>query len=265
MNCTNAAGLRPKGWQEFLFAAAATMPGPAARKVEVRKLIAARDLLTACEVVKERMGEQPFQQFIHNEFLAPQFQPAQIHDSIINLDSRLYATPNFDKIFDTRINHAQANSVLIKNYYDDDIGAITKGVRRVVLKVHGTIDLPQRMIFTRSDYARARNHHRGFYAILEALVLTHTFVFVGCGLNDPDIRLLLEDYAFRFTGAAPHYFVIAKDVLPKAVSSTLERSLNVKFLLYDSSGGHVQLRQAIDECVSKVNAARIGLQTTGQW
>ena len=46
------------------------------------------------------------------------------------------------------------------------------------------------MVFTRNEYADARNKYRDFYSIIEALAITHTFLFLGCGLNDPDTRLM---------------------------------------------------------------------------
>ena len=109
------------------------------------------------------MGDAEFHNFLRQEFLAPQFQAAPIHDTIIALDSRIVVTPNFDKIFDTRINTVQNNSVAIKCYYDTDLAQAIRGQGRLVIKLHGSIDTPARTIFTRQEYAAARQEHSSFY------------------------------------------------------------------------------------------------------
>ena len=60
--------------------------------------------------------------------------------------------------------------------------------------------------------------------LLDSLALTHTYVFIGCGLNDLDIRLTLENYNFRFPGCQDvgrHYFVATNT----AMNPDLEQNL----------------------------------------
>lgn len=261
MQCVNQAGLSPKGWGALLDAALVTLAIAEARKREIRRLIKSSDYLTACEVIRETMGDQPFHTFLTQELLTPNFQPAPIHDTLIQLGSRIYATPNFDKIFENR---AGANAAFrVKCYYDTDVVAALKGADPTILKLHGTIDAPDKVIFTRADYTKARNDFWGFYAILEALSITHTFMFVGCGLSDPDIRLLLEDHAFIHKWAAPHYFVVSKQSIAAAIVPAVERNLNIKIIEY--SGGHTQLKPELDELRSRVATERAGMQVDGSW
>lgn len=265
MNCVNAAGVRPKSWTEFLEAATTQLHGPAARKSEIRKLISSHEYLTACEIIRDQMTPAAFGQFVKDEYLTPAYQPAQIHDAIISLDSRLVATPNFDKVFEVRMNALLGSSVLVKNYYDADIGVVARGLTRVVIKAHGTVDEPPKMVFTRSDYVKARNAHAHFYALLEGLILTHTFLFLGCGLDDPDIKLILEDYSFQYSGAAPHYFVIPEGRIAKAVLPAIGRNLNVRFLQYDSAGHHAELLTSIQQLAVLVEQERANIRLTGHW
>jgi hypothetical protein len=178
---------------------------------------------------------------------------------------QITATPNFDKIYDSRINALQNSSVAIKQYYDDDLADIIRTPARFIIKVHGTIDKPNEMIFTRSEYAQARNRHRSFYAVLEALMITHTFLFIGCGIEDPDVRLILEDHAFRYGYARPHYFVLPKGHVHQQFRSIIQNSLNIKVLEYDKTGEHKLLKESIDELVTRVNAARVQMGPTLSW
>ena len=235
-------------------------------KTGIRKAIRSTEYLLACQMVKEQMGDPEFRDFLREQFLIPQFQAAPIHDSIINLDSRIVATPNFDKIFDTRINTLQNNSVAIKCFYDDDLAQTIRSKGRLVIKIHGTIDTATRTIFTRQEYAQARQMHASFYAILEALILTHTFLFLGCGLSDPDVQLLLEDYSNRFRHTAPHFFVLPRDYYShKSILSSVASSLNIRALTYDPANNHEALRPAIDDLRQLVDLERQALQTSADW
>ena len=137
-NAANAAGVRPKDWIEFLEEGASRI-NP---NKHVAKLIKNGDYLTACEIIKSRLGKDDFTTFVINEFSTPQFLPAKIHTDIFELDSRIVATPNFDKIYETQANHLAHGTIKVKRYSDDDIADAVRRFERMILKVHGCIDDP---------------------------------------------------------------------------------------------------------------------------
>ena len=49
------------------------------------------------------------------------------------------------------------------------------------------------MIFTHKQYSNARCNYSSFYKLIDSLILTHTFIFLGCAIDDPDIELTLEN------------------------------------------------------------------------
>src|SRR5204862_5327852 len=64
--CVNADGRHPKTWREFLTFAEAQGPQP-----YVRRLIKKEDYLTACELIKRKLGNDAFNGLVINEFLTP--------------------------------------------------------------------------------------------------------------------------------------------------------------------------------------------------
>lgn len=259
-NSVSPSGTRPKTWLEFLN----VMISLVNQNGHIRSLIKKEDYLTACEVLKRSLGRDTFHQCLRDEFLTPGYKHAPIHEKIFALDSRIVATPNFDKIYETYANHAAGGSIIVKHHYDPDIAEAIRGTDRVILKVHGTIDSPDRMIFTRREYAEARQRYRGFYSLLEALVLTHTVLFLGCGVNDPDTRLLLEDNFFRHPSSQPHVFVLPKG-LHCSLQSVLQESMNLKILEYSPVNNHIDLHESIVQLVSLVENERDMLRTNGNW
>ena len=261
-NSTNAAGRSPKPWEQFLIDLSNDIP----QRRHINPLIKKEhDYLTACELLRNLKGRDTFNQCLKDEFLTPAYNHAPIHELIFKLDSRIVATPNFDKIYETYANHEAGGSITIKHHYDPDIVQAIRSSERIILKVHGTIDSPDQMIFTRKEYAEAREKYRGFYSLLEALALTHTFLFLGCGLHDPDIRLLLEDTFFRHPSSPAHIFLLPSRQIHDSVINVLQESMNLQILKYSYANNHKELHEAIGQLLTLVEAERESLKQTMNW
>lgn len=262
-NSTNYENKHPKTWKELLLAGVAEIPKQS--QSCIKKHIAASNYLMACELLKKFMGRETFIDFLRNEYTTPRFNPADIHKKIFELDSRIIATPNFDNIYDVYVQHETAGTTNIKRYYDEDVADIIRKNDRLILKIHGDIQTPDKLIFSKIDYAHARNTYAHFYKILEALMLTHTFIFLGAGLNDPDISLLLEDYNFRYSFTRKHYFIIPKKTLTPKEQEIYTEFLGLQFLEYDPRLDHRELLDSISELVSKVEEERKNIAGTNNW
>ncbi len=264
MNSQNAKGERPKDWKQYLFHLASKI-NDLTQRAEVEDCINEGELLTACELARDYLKQDVFKTVLLSEFSDKAFKPSRIHDDLTEVDSRFVLTTNFDKLYENRANEIQHNTVLVKNYYDDDVADVFRRSQRVVLKIHGTIDSPDKTIFTRSQYAQARKRYTYFYQLLRSLFITHTFVFLGASLRDPDIQMLLEDHAYRFAGARPHFIVMPKHSARPGVISVMEKSMNLRSLLYDPTNSHQELADSVKELVVLVNDARDELTRTLDW
>jgi hypothetical protein len=263
-NAQNAQGVHPRGWSDFLRHLASLAPN-AAQKVEVAQCIDDADLLTACELARNYLSPSVFKTEMLQEFSGNAYQPAKIHDDLSLVDSRLVMTTNFDKLYENRANQLQHNTIIVKNYYDKDVADVFRRQDRVVLKVHGTIDSPDATIFTRSQYALARRDHGHFYRLLRGVFVTHTFVFLGASMRDPDMQLLLEDHAYRFEGSRPHFMVMPHNSARSGTLRVLEQTMNLQALLYDPANDHHELADSVAALVPKVEAAREKIAETAGW
>jgi len=260
-NSANVSGNRPKDWKEFLLAASENILG----KSEIRRQISSGDFLTACELIKKELGRDDFNTLVRKEFLTPQFQPADIHKHIYNLDSRIIITPNFDKIYDTYANTTSHGNIIVKKFNDNDIADCIRRTEHLIIKIHGSVESPDNLIFTRKDYSESRTKYRDFYHLIDALSITHTFIFIGCGTNDPDIRLLLEDYSFKFSQNKKHYIVMSRNAVNAKVREIISETMSLKALLYDPANHHEKLTEDLEQLVQEVEIKRSELASTMDW
>jgi hypothetical protein len=268
MNSVGADGVtRPPSWPSFLAKATEQLAAPYQKKVvrEIKKLIAKSDLLTAAEVIRNEMKGEAFINLTKDAFHKPDFQAAPIHDHLFALDLRISISPNFDNIYETAVGKRGAGAITVKKYFDDDIADSLRRHERVLIKSHGSISNANRLIFTRTDYAKARNEHSQFYELLDALLRTHSFIFVGCGIDDPDIRSLLENYRYRHPYGQSHFFVSATQNFCSQIKDVLSESLKIRIIEYPASKDHGNLTIWLKELVEVVNLERIEIAKTQAW
>ncbi|MBF4281168.1 SIR2 family protein, partial [Vibrio anguillarum] len=124
---------------------------------------------------------------------------------------------------------------------------------------------PNNLIFTRAEYAEARTKYATFYEVLDALALTHTFVFLGCGVNDPDIKLLLEDTLFKHSSSRCHVMLLPKKALHNSVISVIQDTMNLNIIQYSDKDNHKELLESISNLVQLVEAEREELKINMNW
>lgn len=254
--------IRPPTWEEFLKFALDKCGNP---KRHILKLLRQNEYLTACEIIKHKLMPEEWNELIHTLFVEPRFKPADIHRDIFQLDSRIVLTQNVDKIYDAFASSESSGTVYIKDYSNADVSLVVRGDKRCVLKAHGTVDTPQGMIFTREEYKRARFEFGSFYDVLDALAVTHTVLFIGCGVSDPDVQIMLERYAYGFPGSRPHYMVSPKKSFHEDVEQSMTRNMNLRFLSYRAQDHHLELRESLHELVRLVEEKREALSATRNW
>lgn len=84
-------------------------------------------------------------------------------------------------------------------------------------------------------------------------------------MRDPDIQLLLENYAYRFGGARPHYMIMSKDSVSSAVLDIMETSMNLHAVLYDPANHHQELADSIKDLRALVEAERLEIAKRMDW
>lgn len=254
-------GARPPTWREFLEGALDLQAAPRPR--HITSAIRNGDYLSACEWIRTRMDEA-WNPFLTAKFLTPAYKPNKVHELIFALDSANYITPNFDKIFDNYVTERTDGTTIVKTYYDDDVQQLVRTGSRVILKVHGTIDSPDRMIFGRAKYAEARVKYAAFYHLIDALLLTNTFLILGCGLDDPDFQLLFENFSYRFSTAQPHYMTFA-DPVHDDLETLVRDTRNLKLLRYSRHHEHKELEQSLELLVKQVDEERQTIAANLSW
>lgn len=259
----NASGERPPLWRSFLDQALTRCGPPHA---EIKRLLRGGDYLTACQLIKSKLGDHDWHDLLEEVFAKPNYQGSEIHEHIFSLDLPIIATTNIDQIYDRYLSSKYGGVVVSKAYHDDAVGRYIKGdpKTRLVLKVHGSVENPEKAVFTREQYADARNGHSTFFETLSALIITQTFLFLGYGLSDPDIQLLLENNARLFRSQTPHFFV-TPDRPSAELADMFSRNYSIKILRYSDKNNHEELSKSLEQLALQVGTARQSMASSQLW
>ncbi|WP_282828038.1 SIR2 family protein [Gulosibacter sediminis] len=252
---------RPPDWPTFLKNCINSVNGDTS---VIRNLLDEGDLLTACGLLKGLLRDE-WNTLMTEAFVSPKYAPSETHEAVFQLDARLVATPNFDKIYDVYAQQESGQTVRISHYYDPDTPEIMRGDYRGVLKIHGTVDQPSTTIFTRRDYSRLRYEHAAFQSLINALLLTHTFFFIGTSLRDPDLILFLENHASAHPSAPVHYMTSPLNEIDESRDDEIRNDMNIKLLRYSPNDGHQELPDSLRELVDLVQSARDEIASRQGW
>ncbi|MES2818675.1 MAG: SIR2 family protein [Pseudomonadota bacterium] len=223
-------GTRPLTWKEFLTAAANL--APMVHRPEIESLISDKKLLLALQAIRDQADAGDYQALLDKCFNNAAFIPSDLHRTIFSLDSRLVITTNFDKIYEKHCLTASTEGFKVIPYYSSSLGDEIRSDTRLIIKAHGSIDDISKMVFTKAEYHTAKELYSSFYSILKALLLTNTCIFIGCGMDDPDVLLLLEEVRITANPKRPHYALLREGSHSGFVKSDLASSYNIKVLEY---------------------------------
>jgi hypothetical protein len=147
-----------------------------------------------------------------------------------------------------------SESFKVLTYDSLDLADELRSDTRLLIKAHGSIDSIKKMIFTRAEYHKAKAEHSQFYELLKAIFLTHTLIFVGCGMEDPDVLLMLEDVKITGTPQKPHYALIRTNERDAITIDDWKSTYNIVALEY--GGRYDELTLALQSLYELVVAER---------
>jgi NAD-dependent SIR2 family protein deacetylase len=246
-------GSSAKDWDSFIRIAAEQILD-SAKKTYVFDLIASKNYLLALQAVMRYMDQGDYQTLLNEHFNNPAYEPSDLHKTIFDLDARIIITTNFDKIYETYCHKQSVEGYKTICYDSASLVDEIRSDTRLIIKAHGSINEINKMIFTKSQYHRAKRQYSNFYEVLKVLFITNTGIFIGCGLNDPDVCLLLEEVEIIGSPAKTHYVLIKQGDQTPVEMDDWKESYNISALEYGPS--HENLLADLKTLLDQVNDIR---------
>lgn len=249
---------RPPSWYKLLEQARDLFVNDGVEKDFISHLIGTDQLLDAAEVIFDRVTPAQKRAFFTDVFARPRFIPSDLHALIQKINSKIVVTTYYDQIYEAQCDALTAGQgFVVHKYYDDRLLNSVRFRDNLIIKAHGCVSDTNKIILTRSDYFHMKSENFDFYNILNSLLTVHTVLFLGCGMSDPDIQLVLENTNISASSDHPHYAVMPRGKHPSLIKS-MQKSYNLKVLEYDldSEGQHSELIESLSILQSQVDSIR---------
>ncbi len=147
---------------------------------------------------EERQSE--YLEFLQNALHLKEARPNPINEEIFRIMPHHIITTNFDSLLeDTGASNRGLFDVIRQ---DGDLLRYPND--KYIIKMHGDFEYPDSIVLREGDYLEYENTHPLISAFIRSLLINHTFVFLGYGLNDYNLNLIISwiNY-FRKTTHAP--------------------------------------------------------------
>ncbi|MBW0016496.1 MAG: SIR2 family protein [Mycobacterium sp.] len=209
------------------------MNSPTAERDALRTFFIEEGPLDTAQLFRQTVGEANYAEFLRQQFDASRYpfvHTTPSHAALVRLDLPLLFTTNFDELIETA--YREANVQLRVSISEDQFTAHrTQSPARHLVKLHGSIDQPETIVLTRSDYAAARAQRKEMLGFLRSEMAETTFLFIGFSLSDPNFNLLHDDIRLEYGINVPVSYTVQARRNP--VKERYLRSLDINTIWLD--------------------------------
>jgi hypothetical protein len=136
------------------------------------------------------------------------FQPNKYHSLLAQLPVRTFMTTNWDLLLEESLEASPLHPNTRALVDDSDVSSWNEARGSSVLKLHGSIDRLESVIFSEDDYYRRYGSESLIFQLSRVLMSSRSLLMIGFSLGDPFVKLLLRQVRdFTKGRQAPHWYV----------------------------------------------------------
>ena len=255
----NIAGEHPPGWRRLLENLSERLAKSDAKNL-ANFLINKEKYLDAAEVIRTNISAGEYASELKASFVTASYQPSSAHRYIIKIAPKIFATTNFDTLMETAL--VDFSGLDSFTQFDHSTSGLNDAIRSpdtILLKMHGCAKRPVGTILGRSDYFRLRQQYSPFFELVTSIYKVNTVLFIGCGFEDPDINLILENIKISQPSVThPNYALLGSKSYGTKMASLLKSQYNIEVVIYEQSdeNDHEMFPDALKELFNEVSATR---------
>lgn len=213
-NAEVPGGSSPPNWNELGMALAHDVTG-----------LEANNPLDTISAYEQAFGRVALVDAVSRLLRVHDAQPGRAHAVFARLGFQNVVTTNFDMLLERA--YDDANRPCLPLVEEAQLSARNPYPGPRLLKLHGDVHHPHRLVLTEDDYDQFLQVNPIFATSVGALLIDHTAVLIGYSLDDPDMRHLLNLIKARLGKLARPLWTIQVNCPPHVVSRYERRNVRV--------------------------------------
>jgi len=218
----------------------------------LRKAVKEGKYLFVAQTIRRILGARAFYDALEEIFRNPNLKPTRRHHLITQIPFLAVVTTNYDKLLES-VYATQGDIPATYTHQDaPDVIAALSHEKFFILKAHGDIDRKDTIILSEKDYRDVVYREPGYRAALNTIFITKTVFFVGAGLSDVDVKLILESVSEVFGGRGPiHYALVPWGEAADSEVMHWRDFFGIHLIRYKATQGHPE----VDAFLAELRAA----------
>jgi hypothetical protein len=200
----------------------------------------------AAQLLQDQLGRETFISGL-KEQLCGKTPPDAMQRRLLLLKGiplRAILTTNFDDLLEGKTPSAEAFRLALHSEHGAQRSLYTNYRRLsslrgpIVIKLHGDLDLPESVVFSRLDYRKRLYASPAYLGFLRAVFLNYTLLYLGFSFTDAYLNELRSE-ALAILGSdyyRPTAYAVANDV-PQFTRRHFKSVEGIEILSYDSTDG----------------------------
>ncbi len=248
-------------WGDLLVRLSAKLVKTVDKKL-VKSLVNQGRLLDAAQIITDGIGRADLNAALKANFQVRPSPHHDIYDKLLQLDLKTIVTTNYDEFLEKNFDHFSGGVAAynVCKHTSKDLLNQVRSPQRTIAKIHGCITEPNDLVLDRLSYFKARQENHGFFNVMSSLFTTHTILFLGYSIGDPDLQIILENTHASSRSEHGHYALLPK-LEHRSMVKAIKQSYNIDCIEYPS-GQHANVPDYISELEGLVKQVRAGRGTT---
>lgn len=151
-----------------------------------KAIFSSEEYLRIPQIYYDNKSETEYFEKINGAF-SSDCKPNEVHDLIMQLNPYHILTTNYDTLLEQAANKYGINYSVIN--HDEKISVTP--TKRYILKVHGDFE-NNKFVLKEQDYLDYEKDYVLIDTVMKTIIATNLIVFIGYGLNDYNIKLILN-------------------------------------------------------------------------
>jgi hypothetical protein len=220
-------------------------------RADIEALITDNEFLPAADELVQQMGNEKFRRFISEVFRRPGLRPNEAHLLVTEIPFSGILTTNYDKLLESAyvMTHTGEHAHVFTQMDVAELSAALRSGEFYILKTHGTADRIETIVLGKKQYRSLMHSNPGYQKALDTLFSSKTILFIGFGLNDPDLLLHLDELQAAFAGyTGTHYALMDSARYNATTRRRYEADYGIQIIPYTpSTADHREVRVFLAE------------------
>lgn len=201
------------------------------------------DFLYVVQLFKDRFGEDEFYKMVKLAIPTNDYIPSNIHKELLGIPWTDVITTNMDNLIEKTFNLLNIPHELI---IDDEQISINSNPYPKIIKMHGTWDRPNTIVFSEEDYRLYEEKHPLMVVKIKQIFAERTVFFIGFSLTDPNFKKIF----FWIKDILKKYQKKAYAFIPNADRNEVEYWRSRNIVIFNNSDISFDYMQYLNNFIS---------------